>query len=152
METVSEAGRLSMVLPAARDSVTQARREVGALAAAAGAGQQQVHAVCLAVSEALSNVVVHAYNREGGEIQLTAALVADELVVVVADDGCGLRAPSGSPGLGLGMRWMAQFSDDLTFVTRPSGGLEVRLVFKLACATSRTERPGDSAARVAAFC
>jgi hypothetical protein len=51
--------------------------------------------------------------------------------------------------LGLGLGWMAQFSDGLTLLTRSSGGLEVRLRFDLFEAAGEGDASG---ARVASFC
>jgi two-component sensor histidine kinase len=106
--------------------------------------------VRLVVSEAVSNAVLHAYDGEGGEIQVTAAVVPGELWILIADDGAGLRAErSENRGLGLGLGWMAQFSDGLTLLTRSSGGLEVRLRFNLFEATGEADASG---ARVASVC
>ena len=82
--------------------------------------------------------------------RLTAAVVPGELWILIADDGAGLRAErSENRGLGLGLGWMAQFSDGLTLLTRSSGGLEVRLRFNLFEATGEADA---SAATVASVC
>jgi serine/threonine-protein kinase RsbW len=62
-------------------------------------------AVALAVSEALGNVVRHAYPDSEGLVTLTAEISPTELVVVVADQGVGARSfESGSAsGLGIGL-------------------------------------------------
>lgn len=117
--------------PAVASSVPRARRAVAELAAAAGASEEQLLRVRLAASEALSNVVLHAYDGQPAMIHVTAAVVAGEIVILIADDGRGLRVGRESSGLGLGLHWMAQFSDELTLLTRPSGGLEVRLRLNL---------------------
>ena len=65
-------------------------------------------AVRLAVSEALTNVVMHAYlGTDAGPITVQARLNEDdEFVVRVLDDGHGLIPRGDSPGLGLGFRLM----------------------------------------------
>jgi len=85
----------------------------------------------LSVSEAVTNTVQHAYEGARGDVHLTAAVVSGELWVLIADDGCGLAARRNSPGLGLGLACMAQFSDGLTLISRAGRGLEVRLRFEL---------------------
>ena len=95
-------------------------------------------------------VHLHAYDEAKGPIRVTAAVVPGELWILIADDGFGLRAEgSENRGLGLGLGWMAQFSDGLTLLTRSSGGLEVRLRFDLFEATGEADRSGT---RVASFC
>ncbi|HEV7585692.1 MAG TPA: ATP-binding protein [Solirubrobacteraceae bacterium] len=136
--------------PAIAESVPRARKSLAAFATEAGVTDEQLEGIRLVVSEAVSNAVLHAYDGDGGEIQVTAAVVPGELWVLIADDGFGLRAEhSGNRGLGLGLGWMAQFSDGLTLVTRSSGGLEVRLRFDLF---ESADKPEESGSRVASFC
>jgi serine/threonine-protein kinase RsbW len=123
---------LSQSYPATAASVTNARRALVALAASAGATGQRLEAVQMAASEALTNVVVHAYRGGHGEIHLSAGVSPGELWVHVADDGCGFRARSDSPGLGYGLKLIAQNTDGLTITKRPNGGTELRMRFHLS--------------------
>jgi stage II sporulation protein AB (anti-sigma F factor) len=150
MQSANAVESLNERYPAVPDSVPRARTELSAFAIRAGATGEQLEGIRLVVSEAVSNAVLHAYEGEKGEIQVTAAVLPGELWILIADDGVGLRAErSENRGLGLGLGWMAQFSDGLTLLTRSSGGLEVRLRFELFDATGEA---GPSAARVASLC
>jgi anti-sigma regulatory factor (Ser/Thr protein kinase) len=150
METTNAVASLETAYPAAPDSVPRARKALSDFAAAAGVTGEQLEGVRLAVSEAVSNAVLHAYDGEEGRIGVTAAVVPGELWILITDSGSGLRAErSQNRGLGLGLGWMAQFSDGLTLVTRSSGGLEVRLRFDLFEATPDGD---ESSARVASLC
>jgi anti-sigma regulatory factor (Ser/Thr protein kinase) len=115
-------------------AVPKARNAVCRFAAIAGARREQVDALRLAVSEALTNVVMHAYDRTPGRIQVTAWLAADELWVLIADDGAGLHPRVDSPGLGLGLGLIAQLSDGFAIVNRACGGTELRMRFALRAA------------------
>ena len=149
MQTADAVMSLNERYPATADSVPRARRALAGFAAAAGVTEEQLECIRLVVSEAVSNAVLHAYDGDGGEIQVTAAVVPGELWILIADDGFGLRAEhSDNRGLGLGLGWLAQFSDGLTLVTRSSGGLEVRLRFDLLGCAAEAE---DSGSRVASF-
>jgi anti-sigma regulatory factor (Ser/Thr protein kinase) len=117
--------------PANPDSVGSARHRLTDFAAAAGATERQVEAVRLASSEALTNAVLHAYRGQAGSIHMTAALVSNELWVLIADDGIGLEPRADRPGLGLGLGLIAQLSDHLAIAPRASGGTEVRMRFNL---------------------
>ena len=90
-------------------------------------------AVALAASEAATNVVVHAYRERGaqGTIEVTAAVAADELWVIVTDTGHGLRPRPDSPGLGLGLAIIAQTADGVDLVRPAAGGLELRMRFAI---------------------
>ena len=124
--------------PAVAASVPQARRLLRSFAADAGAGGDQLEGIVLTVSEAVTNVVQHAYcEGPGGAVHVSATVVSGELWILVADDGRGLEPTRESPGLGLGLAWMAQFSDGLTLVPRSGGGLEARLRFDLLAGSRR---------------
>ncbi len=74
-------------MPASRRSVPAGRRAIVEFAAAAGATEELLAAVRLAVSEALTNVVLYAYPERDGQIHLTAGIAGGELWVLIADDG-----------------------------------------------------------------
>ena len=130
---------LQQTYPAVPDSVRAARRALTRFAAGAGASNEQVEAVRLATSEALTNAVKHAYPHSEGNVRITAGVAGGELCVLVADDGCGIRPHVSHGGLGLGLTLIASLCDELQIVKRPSGGTGLWLWFKL-----RTEAPPRS--------
>lgn len=107
-------GELDLDFPVQPTSVPQARRALERLAVDAGACSGVVDALRLAVSEACTNVVLHAYrDREPGRMHVLASLDGRTLRVVVCDDGGGVRPRTDSPGLGLGLSLIAAMADDL---------------------------------------
>lgn len=123
--------KLNETFAATPSSVSAARTQLAEFAAAAGARPEQVDAVRLAASEAMTNSVLHAYRGESGSIHVSAAVVSGELWILVSDDGCGLEPRADRPGLGLGLGLISQVSDDFAIVSRASGGTEVRIRFNL---------------------
>jgi serine/threonine-protein kinase RsbW len=144
----SVARNLSLTFRAEPDSVTAARHALSDFAQEAGADRSKVEAIRLATSEALTNAVLHAYAEEPGNVYVTAAVVASELWVLIADDGRGLEPRTNRPGLGLGLGLISQVSDELAIVPRASGGTEVRMRFDLvpakSAAQSRADSPGSA--------
>ena len=124
-------GSLLRTYPAVPDSVPLARQELVRFSLLAGADGGQAEDVKLSVSEALTNVVQHAYHGVEGVIHVRASIAADELWVLISDDGDGLESHSDSRGLGVGLALIAQTSDGLTILNRSSGGTEVRMRFVL---------------------
>jgi serine/threonine-protein kinase RsbW len=122
---------LSHTYPAVADSVPRARDALSTLAQAGGATEDQLDSIRLAVSEAATNVVVHAYEDQPGQIQVDAGLASGELWVLIADDGYGMRPRLDSPGLGFGLALISQVCDDFAIAKRSSGGTEVRMRFGL---------------------
>lgn len=125
---------LSEVYPATAESVPLARRWATRFAERAGAHPETVEAVRLAVSEAATNVVLHAYHdtRETpGTLQMTAAVADDELWVLVADDGEGHQSVPTHPGLGWGLAVIANACEKFLITERSGGGTELRMRFRL---------------------
>src|SRR5947209_4200386 len=85
--------------------------------------------VALTVSEAVGNVVRHAYPGGTGPVEVEAALEEPDLVVYVRDEGVGVDGTSRTPGLGLGMTIMRQLGR-LRVDRRPEGGTQVALRFR----------------------
>jgi anti-sigma regulatory factor (Ser/Thr protein kinase) len=129
---MSHGDALSESYPAVPEAVPVARRALTAVAAAAGAVGERLEEIRLAVSEALTNAVVHAYrDGEAGRFHVTAAVASSELWVLIGDDGRGLHAWNDSRGLGIGLSLISGLSDDFSIVTRASGGTEVQMRFDL---------------------
>ena len=100
---MSTQATLNKAYPAVRSSVPAARKELADFAIAAGISRERLDGVRLAVSEALSNVVLHAYRGGSGEIHLTASVAGGELWIFIADEGVGLapdRQSRTRPGSG----------------------------------------------------
>lgn len=125
--------------PARPDSVGEIRKALQGFAKRCNVPRETVEAVTLAASEAATNVVVHAYRdaKHPGQIEVAAALAAEELWVIITDGGSGLRPRSDSPGLGLGLAIIAQMADGVDLVKPAAGGLELRMRFAVT-------RPGGS--------
>ena len=81
------------------ESVPAIRHTLEAAAAAAGLHGELLQRMRLAVSEACTNVVLHAYD-EHGLVSVDASFSDKGVRVVVRDDGRGVRARPDSPGLG----------------------------------------------------
>ena len=87
--------------------------------------------VSLAVSEAASNVVFHAYrDRDREPFTATAAVEDDRLVVTIADRGSGMRPNPDSAGLGLGLSIIGNVADSVEFDSSDQG-LAVTMRFEI---------------------
>lgn len=114
-------------LPSEPGSVKRARDAVATLAERVGVPANDVK---LAVSEAVSNAVTHAFrDRAAGTIKVRARVERDRLIVVVADDGTGMRPNVDSPGLGFGLSLITQMAGDVRFDSS-TDGLTVSMSFE----------------------
>jgi serine/threonine-protein kinase RsbW len=129
---------LNQSYPAVPGAVPVARRALTEVAAVAGAGGERLDEIRLAVSEALTNAVSHAYRaQDAGRFHVTAAVASGELWVLISDDGRGLHAGHDSRGLGIGLSLIAGLSDHFAIVNRASGGTEVQMRFDLRKSSAR---------------
>ena len=130
----SATASVSHSVPATADSVGRLRRSVADFARGHGASERSLEALNLAVSEALTNVVVHAYRDAAapGPVLIVVSVRDRALIVTVADEGCGMVPRSDSPGLGLGMGLMARLADTFEVTPGPARpGMELRMRFAL---------------------
>jgi serine/threonine-protein kinase RsbW len=96
----------------------------------------------LALTEACTNSVRHAYGHGDGTVEITYELYADRLVVVVADQGEGFehvadgaRARLAGEELsegGLGIAIIEALADELEITERAEGGSSLRFVKHLS--------------------
>lgn len=127
--SIRDCAEVRLALPSDSSSIKEARDAVAPLAEQVGA---PVHDVKLAVSEAVSNAVVHAFRgRDAGSISIVASVDRDRLLVVVADDGTGMRPNLDSPGLGFGISLITALARDVRFDST-SQGLTVSMSFEPA--------------------
>ncbi|WP_458862252.1 anti-sigma F factor [Acidaminobacterium chupaoyuni] len=102
-----------------------------------------------AVSEAVTNCIVHAYPENVGEITLSVKVFQPNTVeIVIRDKGCGIadvekaRTPmfttGGSERSGMGFTIMESFMDGLT-VRSGSGGTTVKMRKQLAVRTGKRQ-------------
>ena len=118
--------------PAVATSVGKARSAIGAFGAEAGLEDGLVHNLKVAVSEAATNVVLHAYvGREVSDFAVRVRVQDGRIEVVVRDWGRGMIPRPDSPGLGLGLPLIANLADSLEVAVPDDGGTELRMRFSL---------------------
>jgi serine/threonine-protein kinase RsbW len=113
------------------DLIPAFRHLASDFAAANGATPKIVGDLALAVTEAVTNVVKHAYEPGATDrgIWLTGSIAAELLEITVSDRGGGFRE-SASPGLGVGLSIIADMSAALEIQQGPAG-TELRMRFPL---------------------
>ena len=90
--------------------------------------------IALAVTEAATNAVLHAYRDRDdvGTVIVEVERDDDHLCIYVRDEGTGLAPRVDSPGLGLGLGLIAQVADSADVRAPESGGTEVVMRFSVA--------------------
>ena len=103
---------------------------------------EEIEDIKTAVSEAVTNAVIHGYEKEEGIVRLFLTAEGKSLTVVVEDDGVGIadirRAmeplytskPSRERS-GMGFSFMEAFMDEVDVESEPGKGTRVRMVKKI---------------------
>lgn len=134
---------LRLEFPARSANVAVGRVCVAVFAAQLDPTVVELDDIKLAVSEAVTNAIVHAYPNGEGLVRITAAIADGVLTVTVADDGVGIadveraREPAYSSDperMGLGFAFMDSAMDEVRVQSAPGGGTRVTLVKRLRAA------------------
>jgi anti-sigma regulatory factor (Ser/Thr protein kinase) len=123
---------LELALPAVSTSARRAREAVGDAVADLGGDQRLADDVRLCVTEAVTNVVRHAYaGAPRGNAEIVVERENDDLNVVVRDTGSGVTPARRARSGGFGLKIIDKLTTRYSFRSKPSMGTEVRMVFRL---------------------
>lgn len=135
MQKINE---LKMVLDSKSVNEGFARSAVAAFVAQLDPTLDEISDIKMAVSEAVTNCIVHAYPTTVGKIYINVSLLEDRKVrISVRDKGCGilnvkqamepLFTTLGGERAGLGFAVMESFTDRITVHSKPEKGTTVTM-------------------------
>jgi anti-sigma regulatory factor (Ser/Thr protein kinase) len=132
----------------ATSDVARLRTAVAETAAQHGVDGQLLEDLRLAVTEAVTNAVVHGIRGHSGvELRVALDVTRDGLVLTVRDTGVGMSPNPDSPGAGYGLGILRALASDVAVRTPEGGGTEVVLTFAIGQAAERpTAHPSAAAA------
>jgi serine/threonine-protein kinase RsbW len=143
-ESVSQNGRLNgaravrLTIPAKPEYITLCRLALTGLSRLRPLGDETLADLKLALTEACTNSIKHAYEGGEGSVQITYELSGDTLAIEVADEGRGFDhepAADDEDDLtegGLGIAIIQAIADEFEIGPRAGGGSRLRFVKKLA--------------------
>ncbi|HMM21298.1 MAG TPA: anti-sigma F factor [Selenomonadales bacterium] len=130
---------IKMTFPSNSENVGIARVTAAAFAAQLDLTLNDIEEIKVAVSEAISNAVIHGYGDKAGNVEFSMTLEDGVLEFIVSDHGKGIadialaRQPSYSSDperMGLGFVFMESFMDELRVESEVGKGTTVRMVKK----------------------
>jgi anti-sigma regulatory factor (Ser/Thr protein kinase) len=120
-------------LPARPEGVGVVRQALVGVADGLGIDGDVLSDAKMAVTEACTNAVVHAYEDESGRLDVEMYADDVQLTVVVRDHGAGIQPrparAAATAALGLGLPLIAALTDQFEVRGGPSAGTEVRMTF-----------------------
>ena len=126
---------MRLTIPARAEYITLGRLALTAIAGVRPVSDETLHDLKLALTEACTNSVKHAYGNGGGDIEIVYQLEPDRLVVEVGDMGSGFEPGELAPGDeseleegGLGIEIIRALTDEVEIGEREGGGSRLRFV------------------------
>ncbi|MBM7623582.1 anti-sigma F factor [Sporohalobacter salinus] len=118
------------------DNIGLARVTVASFAAQLDFTISEIEEIKVAVSEAVSNAIIHGYQEKGGTIGINLEIDGDKLIIEVEDSGQGISnieqacEPSYTTAdrMGLGLVFIDSFMDELSIDSELEQGTKVRMV------------------------
>jgi serine/threonine-protein kinase RsbW len=123
------AADLRLSVPATPEHVKLLRHVVGELAQIHGMPDHVRVDLKLAITEACTNVVRHAYREPGGRVEVIARPRDDSLEVMVSDTGVGITPSPDRQGPGYGLGLLSVLADRLEIDHAPGQGSHLRMWF-----------------------
>jgi serine/threonine-protein kinase RsbW len=130
---------IRLTIPAKAEFITLGRLALTGLARLRPFPQEVLGDLKLALTEACTNSVRHAYAAGDGTVEILYELYSDRLVVEVVDAGGGFDPPSDAVSDGddlteggLGIAIIQALADDFEIAPRAGGGSRLRFVKRLA--------------------
>lgn len=137
-DDVDESRTVRLSIPAKAEYITLSRLALAGLCRVRPLSGEVLADLKLALTEACSNAVRHAYDEDGGHVAISFELRDDRLVIEVSDDGSGFDSESagrnGDAGEeltegGLGIAIIRSIADEVEIGGGPDGrGSRLRFV------------------------
>ncbi len=116
-------------MPARPENVPVIRHALTGVANALRLDERTVENLRLAVTEACTNVVRHAYGGEEGPIEVCVNSRAGDVTVEIRDHGSGIQPTKSPDSLGIGLPLIAGVCDGLRIARAADGANVVAMTF-----------------------
>lgn len=133
---------IKLIIPSRSANEGFARVAIGAFITRLDPTIEEINDIKTAVSEAVTNCIVHAYKEKIGNIYITASIDGENVKIRIKDRGCGipdvgqamepLFTTGGEERAGLGFAVMESFTDKLKVRSSVGKGTTVTMSKKIS--------------------
>ena len=120
-----------LTVPARPENLSIVRRMLEGVAGAVGVPQDVLEDVRLAVTEACTNVVRHAYAEGEGTIDVVVRPRTNWVEIVITDEGRGIGPSPDTEGPGLGLPLISALADSVDLGPGRRGGSRLAMSFPM---------------------
>lgn len=135
--------KFTMTLTSKSSNESFARACISAFATQLDPTIEEISDIKTAVSEAVTNCIVHAYKEKSGNIYITSELTDDNCIKIkIRDKGCGIEnvekameplfTTVGGERAGLGFAVMQSFMDKIKVTSKSGKGTSVTMIKKIS--------------------
>ena len=140
---MKECNKFSLTIPSYSANESFARIAVSAFASQLDPTVEEIGDIKTAVSEAVTNCIVHAYANTIGNIYIKGEILKDGVLKIkIRDKGCGIQniekameplyTTAGGERAGLGFAVMQSFTDSLKVRSKVGSGTTVTMIKKIS--------------------
>lgn len=143
--------RYALNITSRPENLARVAEFINEVAANFGLTEQEIYNIQMAVDEAVTNIIEHAYEDSEGPIEVVAERHGDDFVVTLRDQGqpfdpTSIQEPDVNASLedrdigGLGLYFMRRLMDEVTFRFSQTGWNELTMVRRRRAITTCTSR------------
>lgn len=141
---MNSTNRMKIEFDSNTNNISFARVSVAAFLTQLNPTLEEVSDVKTAVSEAVTNAVIHGYDKENGQVELTGVLQEDIITITVIDKGKGIEDVSKAmeplfttkaenEHSGMGFMFMQAFMDEVNVESNIGVGTIVTMKKRIGC-------------------
>lgn len=135
---------MTLIISSNSKNESLARVTVASFAAQLDPTLEQLSDIKVAVSEAVTNSIIHGYDRQKGEIYISCKISNDTIYIEIKDNGLGIKdikeamtplytSKPDNERSGMGFTVMETFMDQVFVKSELNKGTIVKMIKKISC-------------------
>lgn len=126
-----------LIIESKTDNLGLARITAASFAAQLDFTVSEIEELKVAISEAVSNAIIHGYQEKNDEIEISMELSHNQLIIIVADEGKGMKDPKQAfkasytttdNRMGLGLTFIKSFMDKVEIDSKLDVGTKIKMI------------------------
>ena len=126
-----------LIIESKTDNLGLARITAASFAAQLDFTVSEIEELKVAISEAVSNAIIHGYQEKNDEIEISMELSHNQLIIIVTDEGKGMKDPKQAfkasytttdNRMGLGLTFIKSFMDKVEIDSKLDVGTKIKMI------------------------
>ena len=126
-----------LIIESKTENLGLARVTAASFAAQLDFTVSEIEELKVAISEAVSNAIIHGYKEDNKEIDMYMEIKHNQLVIIVEDEGVGIEEPDKAfkasytttdNRMGLGLNFISSFMDRVELESELNVGTKIKMI------------------------